>query len=257
MTGYLSDLGAALSSEMLKTKRTLALRLAFIAPLLVVLLEFLIVWQQGAKAGRSRLGMWVSLMQNSLVLWNLLMVPLFVTLQTALLAALEHSNKNWKHLFALPVSRQAIYGAKQVVALALIGISTPVLWLAVIVAGLVLRFLRPGIGFEAPIPAWRILQFALLSYVCSWLIIAIHTWVAMRSPSFVVAMGVGVAVTVVAVIVLQSEYNIYYPWTLSAVVTRGVIVDGQLNYLALGFGALGGIGLAVLGSWEFARRDVL
>jgi len=257
MTGFLRDLGAALSAETLKTKRTLALRLAFVAPLLVVFLEFLIFWQHGAKAGRSGRGIWVSFMQNSLVLWQLLMVPLFVTLQTALLAGLEHSNKNWKHLFALPVSRQAIYSAKQLVALALIGISTHVLWVAVIAAGLVLRLLMPGIGFEAPVPAWRILQFALLSYVCSWLIIAIHTWVAMRSSSFVMAMGVGVAVTIVAVIALQSEYNVYYPWTLPAVVTRGAIVGGQLNYLALGCGALGGIALPILAGLEFSRRDVI
>jgi hypothetical protein len=184
------------------------------------------------------------------------MVPLFVTLQTALLGGLEHSNRNWKHLFALPVSRPAIYGAKQLAALGLIGVSTPVLWLGVIIAGLVLRFLKPGMGFEAAIPGWRVFEFALLSYVCSWLIIAIHTWVAMRWPSFVFAMGVGVAVTVTAVIVLQSEYNVYYPWTLPAVVTRGAI-EGQLRYFALACGSLGGIVLAVAAALDFSRRDVM
>lgn len=198
----------------------------------------------------------MSLMLNSLLLWDLLMVPLFVTLQTALLGGLEHSSKNWKHLFALPVSRRAIYGAKQLVALALIGLSTPVLWACVMGAGLLLRLVKPGIGFERAVPVWSIIQFALLSYVCSWLIIAIHTWIAMRWPSFVVAMGVGVALTIVAVIVLQSKYNVYYPWTLPAVVTRQAIVDGQLNYLALVCASLGGIVAAVLGALEFTRRDV-
>jgi hypothetical protein len=257
MTGFISDLGVALSAEILKTKRTLALRLAVLAPLLVALLEFLILWRLGAKAGRSGPGIWISLTQNSLLLWDLLMVPLFVTLQTALLAGLEHSNKGWKHLFALPVSRRAIYGAKQLVALALIGISTTVLWAAVIGAGLLLRVFKPGIGFESAIPVWRILWFVLLSYACSWLIIAIHTWVAMRSSSFVVAIGFGVAATVVAVIVLQSDYNIYYPWTLPAVVTRFAIVEGELRYLAFGAGLIGGIALAVVGTLDFSRRDVM
>jgi len=257
MPGFFADLFAALSSERLKTKRTLALRLAFVAPLLVVFLEFIVFWRQGAKAGRSGRGIWLPLMQNSLILWNLLMVPLFVTLQTALLGGLEHANKNWKHLFALPVSRQAIYAAKQLVALALIGLSTPVLCAAIIGAGLVLRLLRPGIGFEAPVPVWIVFKFALLSYVCSWLIIAIHTWVAMRWSSFVVAMAVGVAVTVVAVIVLQSEFNIYYPWTLPAVVTMEAITKGQLNYVALGCGWLGGVVLSILAGLEFSRRDVV
>ncbi len=256
MRRFIRDLTAAVRAESLKTKRTLALRLAFVAPLLIVFLQFVILWHNGAKMIRPGRNAWMSLMQNSLLLWDLLMVPLFVTLQTALLAGLEHSNQNWKHLFALPVSRRAIYGAKQLVALGLIGLSTPVLWAGVIAAGLLLRLLRPGIGFEASIPPWRILQFALLSYVCSWLIIAIHTWIAMRWSSFVVAMGAGVAVTVAAVIVLQSEYNVYYPWTLPAVVTRAAI-EGQLRYVALACGSVGGIVVAVLAGLEFTRRDVL
>jgi len=256
MTTFVHDLWVALAAETLKTRRTLAVRLAFIAPVLIVLLQFVIYWKNGARAARGDRSMWVSLMQNSLLLWDLLMIPLFVTLQTALLAGLEHANKNWKHLFALPVSRGAIYGAKQIVALALIGLSTPVLWAAVMGGGLLLRFLRPGIGFEAAVPVWKILEYSMLSYVCCWLIIAIHTWVAMRWPSFVVAMGVGVAVTVAAVIVLQSDYNIYYPWTLPAVVTR-TAMDGKLNYLALAFASGGGIVCAVLGALEFTRRDVI
>ena len=257
MTRFLRDLAAALSAEILKTRHTLALRLAFIAPVLVVLLQFLVYWRNGAKMVGSGRVAWVPLTQNSLLLWNLLMVPLFVTLQTALLAGLEHVNKNWKHLFALPASRRAIYGSKQLVAVGLIGLSTPVLSAAIVAAGLLLRVLRPGIGFEAPIPLWNIFKFALLSYVCSWLIIAMHTWIAMRWPSFVVAMGAGVGATVIAVIVLQSKYNIYYPWTLPAVLTRGAMLDAHLNYAALACATVGGILFAVLGCLEFTRRDVI
>lgn len=256
MTGFFQDLGPALAAETLKAKRTLALRLAFIAPLLIVLLEFLVFWRQGARLNTSGRPAWVFLTQNSLLLWDLLMVPLFVTLETALLGGLEHANKNWKHLFTLPVSRGAIYGAKQVVAIGLLGLSTLVLWIGIAATGLVFRVFKPHIGFDAPVPLWRILQFALLSFICSWLIIALHTWIAMHWSSFVVAMGVGVAATVAAVIVLQSDYNVYYPWTLPAVVTRAAI-EGQLKPIALACGTAGGLVLAVLGGLDVTRRDVL
>lgn len=36
---------------------------------------------------------WIRLISNSMVLWGLLMLPLFITLETGLLNALEHGNK--------------------------------------------------------------------------------------------------------------------------------------------------------------------
>jgi hypothetical protein len=257
MTDFARDLGITLGSELLKMRRTLALALAFLAPLLIVLLEFLVFWQNGEQMSASEGDMWQLLMRNCLLLWDLLMIPLFVTLQTALLAGLEHTNHNWKHLFALPVSRGAIYAAKQIVAMGLIGLSTPILWAAVIAAGWVLRLAKPGIGFEAAPPVWAILKYALLSYVSCWLIVAIHAWVGMRWSSFVVAMGVGVGATIIAVIVMQSDYGPYYPWTLPAVATREAIVNGNLRFVPLAIGVLGGVAVAILGGIDFTRRDVL
>jgi uncharacterized membrane protein len=44
---------------------------------------------------------WLSLTQNSLILWALLMLPLFVTLETGLLNAQEHGNKMMLLVLAL------------------------------------------------------------------------------------------------------------------------------------------------------------
>ena len=99
------DLGPALAAETLKMKRTLALSLTFLAPLLVVALNFVIYWQRGSTLAPQQDNVWIRLTQNNLVLWDLITLPLFVTLQTALLGGLEHTQKNWKHLFALPVAR--------------------------------------------------------------------------------------------------------------------------------------------------------
>jgi hypothetical protein len=55
------------------------------------------------------------------------MLPLFVTLETGQLSALEHHNKTWKQLYVLPVPRWAVYASKQVIALGLIGLSMIVL----------------------------------------------------------------------------------------------------------------------------------
>ena len=257
MMDFLQDLGPALWAELLKVKRTLALALALLAPALIAALNLMIYWQRGSTLGTGQRDLWMSLAQNNLVFWNLLMVPLFIALQTALLGGLEHANKNWKHVFALPVSRGAVYTAKQVVATLLIGLSSLVLWAGIIATGLILRLLLPGMGMEAAIPYWPILKFTLLSYVASWMIVSIHTWVGMRWSSFVVAMGVGVAAAVVTVVVAQSDYILYYPWTIPGGLILDAMDKGSAPYTGVALCALGGFAIALLGGLDFTRRDVL
>ena len=47
---------------------------------------------------------WLMFARASSVLWVFLMLPLFVTLESALLAGLEHGERQWKHLLALPAA---------------------------------------------------------------------------------------------------------------------------------------------------------
>src|SRR5512143_3300985 len=105
MTGLMR----AWSAEVLKTKRTLMLTLAFVAPLSVVFLEFIARMQHGDGLARSTaMNEWLSTAQNISILWGMLVLPLFVTLETGLLGSLEHSNKTWKELYALPIPRWAV-----------------------------------------------------------------------------------------------------------------------------------------------------
>jgi lantibiotic transport system permease protein len=254
---FFTDLVPALEAEMLKTRRTLALTLAFLAPALVVGLEFCILIQRANGPFPEGKSPWLSLSQSTLVIWTLLMLPLFITLETALLGGLEHASKNWKHIFALPISRGAVYAAKQIVAMALMGLSSLTLWAAILAAGYALRLLKPGIGFEAPAPLWVILRFAMVGYLASWLIIALHTWVAMHWSSFVVACSVGIAATVIAVVLINSDYGPYYPWTLPALLSMDAMSKGAVPPLMLALGSVGGVLGAILGGLEFTRRDVL
>jgi hypothetical protein len=194
------------------------------------------------------------------------MMPLFVTLETALVAQLDHASRGWKHIFALPVTRGALYAAKQVSGMALIGLSLAALVALCVLGGLGMRVVAPGVGFEAAIPLFDIASFAFFTYLGSWLLISIHTWVAQRWSSFVVASGVGIAMTIIGVIVIQSDYAGIYPWTLPVLVANGfnnsiqplnVLEEGVRPIRELLTGSFGGILVAAAGGWEFARRDVL
>jgi hypothetical protein len=258
----------ALRAEMLKAKRTLALWLALIAPAVVIAVQVAMIWDRQAyyrQNGVAR-GAWMEYGAQTMVLWGLLMLPLFVTLETALVGQWEHASAGWKHLFSLPVPRGAIYAAKQIVGMLLIELSILVLTALIVVSGLSMRLWLPGLGFEAAVPLRPFVEYALAMFVGAWLVIAIQTWVAQRWSSFAVACGVGVAMTVAGVLVIQSDWAGYYPWTLPVIVANGFseeamqtlngFTDG-LPWRELLLGTLGGLLFAVWGGRNVTRRDVV
>jgi hypothetical protein len=245
----------ALRAEALKSRRTLALWMALLAPLLIEVLDFILYFQRGYIRHDVE-NPWLWLGQQTLVYWSLLMLPLIITLQTALLANVEHSNQQWKHLFVLPTPRGAIYAAKQIAAMVLVGFSTLSLLALTVLNGLLLRTARPGIGLDAPIPWRQLLTSAGFIFLGSWLLISLHTWVGARWKSFVVAMGFGIAMTVAGMVVINWEWGRFYPWALPGLVANS-FMEGTMPIAEILVGSVGGLVVAIAGGWEFTRRDVL
>lgn len=259
----------SLHAELLKSKRTLAFWLTLIAPAVVISLQVAMMWDQYSyHLEQSKLfgTAWIFYTQQTLVIWSLLMLPLFVTLETALVAQWEHHSQQWKHLFALPVSRGALYAAKYLCSVAFIGLSCSLMIALILLTGLSFRWVFPGLGFEGAPPLAEMALYGLLMFLGSWLVIAIQTWVAQRWSNFAVASAVGIALTIAGVIVIQSDYAGFYPYTLPALVANGfsenisalnILAEGVLPVKELLFGSIGGLVAAVIGGWHFVRRDVL
>jgi hypothetical protein len=261
-------LARALSAETLKARRTLALWLALITPAVVIGVQLAMIWDRRAYYRQNGIvrGAWMEYGAETMVMWGLLMLPLFVTLETALVGQWEHANAGWKRLFSLPVPRGAIYAAKQVASALLIGLSIVALIALIVLSGLSMRVWLPGVGFEAAVPLWAFTKYGLMMFLGAWLLIAIQTWVAQRWSGFAVACGVGVAMTVAGVLVIQSAWSSYYPWVLPVLVGNGFseeamqslngFTDG-LPWRELLFGTLGGLLFAGWGGYNVTRRDVV
>jgi len=183
----------ALSAEMLKLKRTLALWLAIIIPSIIALLQFSIILFRGQSYLQNAEDPKLWLGRQTIFFWTLLALPLFITLETALLAGLEHSQNNWKHLFVLPVPRSNIYAAKQTAGLILVFISFVALVGYIFLSEIGLAILKPELGFNLNLPWLPILKHAALAYVGSLLLIVLHTWVGLRWHNFVVAVSFGIS----------------------------------------------------------------
>jgi len=246
--------GRALHAEVLKLKRTLALRLVFLAPVIVVLLGAFI--QTAAViGGRGDLAatFWQAHSQESLTMWAVFLMPLLIAVETALLSSIEHGERQWKHLFALPVPRSAIYIAKFTITQALVLLSTLLLCALIAISGWLLVLFHPVLAAAGPPPLWSIVVRALQCWLAAGLMLSINLWIALRWPSFTVPLGAGIAGTFVALFASSAKIAEYYPWLLPLNVLSGA--DRLLSALTLGIG--GGLIIAALGCIDFSRREEL
>jgi hypothetical protein len=245
----------ALSAERLKLRGTLALWMCLIAPAVVVVLYVLQIgvsrFPATAPADPARA--WQMFSQSILGLWAFLMLPLFITLESALLAGLEHGDRQWKHLLALPLPRHAHYLAKLAALATLVATAFLALLALVPLGGLAMMVLKPAFGLAGG-PPWAFLLKGLgACYLAALLMVALHTWIAVRWASFTVAVSVGMSATVMGFLIGQSErYGHWYPWSMPLQVLGG---KGQWIEFVMVAGVIGGLAVALLGLLDFRRRE--
>ncbi len=250
--GYFRSLARACRAELGKTRGTLTLWMVLIAPSLVaavLVLQLLAMTPRGPGDGNA----WASITQGILALWAFLMLPLFITLEAALLAAIEHGQQRWRHLLALPLPRDAHYLAKWIV-LALIVVAAHAMFLVLVpLGGWVLMTFKPALGVAGPPPWAMIATMAAKCAAASVFLVALHTWIATRWRSFAVACGVGMGATVAGFLIGQSKtYGPWYPWSLPVTTLANGPVDLPLLYA---YSACGALVVTLVGLWEFRRSE--
>src|SRR5882724_1608068 len=174
-----------LITECLKLKRTLALWMVLVSPLVMVLLQFAISFKGSLVFMRDGKDAWPPMVRQTVEVWTLLMMPMFVTLETSLLAGLENTGKNWKSLLALPSPRWTVYVSKLVVTIVLLWAAHALLIGGTIGSGLLLKLLRPALNLGTMplhpfvMPMLRVSASALLA-------VTIQHWVSLRWHSYTV-----------------------------------------------------------------------
>jgi len=245
-------LARALGAELLKLRRTLAFWMMLVAPATVVALQFFGLLRFRGNQPPAGDG-WMMLANSVTNLWAAFMLPLFVALETALLAGVEHGARTWKHLYALPVPRWTILAAKLLIAVACVAGAGLALIGVTAAAGQLLRVVKPALGLGVAVP-WGVLarRVALVS-AAALLMTAVHTWLAIRWPSYTAALATGVAGTFVTIFAASSTLGKYWPWAQPINTIGG---SGDRLPLALAIGVGGAVAFALVAAWDLLRRDV-
>jgi len=185
-------------------------------------------------------------------LWALLMLPMFVTLQAALIAGLEHRDRQWKHLLALPVPARHHYLAKAATLAAMLLVAAACLMVAAPMGGALLQWLRPEMGLGGMPPwGWLAIQIAAMTAAAAWMAV-LQLWLSLRWSSFSVAIGVGMAATIVGFLVGQSaRYGPFFPWSMPLNTLAG---GGELAGWLAAAGTMGGLATGAIALGRLLRR---
>lgn len=251
----------AIQVESIKLRRTLAFWMMFLAPIGIVGLTTLFNIRLAADVSGADKDAWAIMVRDTLGFWVVLMLPMFVALESSLMAQLEHSQKMWKHLFSLPSPRWTLYLAKLIITMVIVGVSTAILMIGIGISGwLIQKFgIRPDFHWTTPNPSWGIaIQTAFFVFILSWGMIALQTYVSMKWSSFIVALGIGSIGSMMSFILVRSvSLAQIIPWSLPFNALEPYIKQGSSLGLPMSVSLLGTLIFTMLGLWELNRKDII
>jgi hypothetical protein len=250
----------ALHAETLKLNRTISWKMAFFAPGLVVLLALFAAWQAPFST-INRFGPghdWEALTRFCIRLWAILMLPLYIVLQSALLAALDHAGGQWRSIRARPLPLWTFYTAKLTFVIALAFAASALLALGIALDGAILPHLQPEVVFAPPIPWGMILRNCAQVLGLGFTGLAIQNWISLRWESFSVAMAIGIVLLVLGVFagaVGQStdSWLRFFPSALPMLIMGRNVANVAVG---LRISLVCGVLVVIAAGVDFCRREV-
>jgi hypothetical protein len=237
----------ALTVEACKLRRSLALLLAGVAPLLIAVFIFFNLLRQ------ERAVPWVQSLQGSAAIWAFFMLPMSVTALTALIAHTEHGPRAWDHLRALPLPRWHLYAAKAVCALGVVVAMSLLVALLTVLAVNTAGWIKPEIAAPGSADLAPYLQLLARIFLSGWLLVAVQLWIALHYSSFVPTLAVGIGGTFFAVVATAAKIGVVLPWQIPV---NQLVADPARSGLALLIGFVGGCVVLALMVWRLSRREV-
>jgi hypothetical protein len=183
---------------------------------------------RGALPGQPRpVEFWATLWNQSWQGTTMLILPLSAILIVSLVTQVEIRANGWKQVEATPQPRATIFLGKLAVILVLL-----LIMLAWLNLGLVGAAFGPSLvvpGAPRPTGAFPIglfLERTAVLFVDTLPLIALQYLLALQSKSFLVPLGLGVAIWIASISTLSWEYRYLFPYAYAAI-QHGAFVDPQ------------------------------
>lgn len=237
-------------TEITKLKRSQALLMTLLCPLSVVLLQMLIMLENGGKQIAEN--GWGMYWMGTISLWYMLMLPLFIALITTLVNATEHKNNGWRLMAIQPVALWQCFLVKAAISWLFIVLGSLIMYglTSLSIAAMLLIGYQGGDAFSSPF-----LNHLGSVLLASLPIVAIGHLVSWRVKNVVLPLAIGVICTIAALKMSNSaQYWPFNPWTYP--VTSTLVADSDTNAFSRGLGSALGVLILIAGAAYIARREV-
>ena len=204
--------------ETLKLKNSKILWIAILAPAFIVVQGGMnLIRYYDLFTGKGQ-NVWTQLYTQSMIFYVSILYPVLTSIIITLLARIENLNSYWKYYLSLPVDKGKIYIVKFIIGCAIMFIDVVAFILSIIAVGKL-------IGIEGILPYDIVLIKPLMAYLASLPIIAIIYVLSIRYSQMALPLGVGICLTLPAMIVANTKYWIIYPWSYPIMVALGGDMD--------------------------------
>jgi lantibiotic transport system permease protein len=203
---------ASYRAELLKTKRTFSFWLSLLgAGFIPALLLAGYLTKPDATARQLKAEPW-----NVHFFWGFqamgfFLLPMFVVLLCALVPQIEFKNNTWKQVFASPQSYGQVYFSK------LVAIHTMLLFffacfnVFMLGTGLIASLVHTQLPFsDRGFDLKRLLELNLKMYISTLGVAALQYWLSLRFKNFVLPVGIGLALLIMALIASRFQWEHIY-----------------------------------------------
>ncbi len=199
-------------SEILKLRRSMAARMAWLLPVLFLAVVFLVFERsflgRPSLSGAALTAYEVAQVKVTTALWGGLFHPLALGLLAGLLFRPEHRCRMWRHLHVQPVSRRLAFGAKALLAMALVAAMLILVWAGLGLMRWALGVYNPALA--VPFRGWDLARLLGWLWLGSLPVLAFYLWISDRISTLAVPVVFGL-VGLLLTVAFSAQENAK-PW---------------------------------------------
>jgi len=217
----------SLRSEILKIKGSALLWLSIFGTLLIPLALTIrnIAIGNHLNLEAARHGGWMHEYARVAEPFVAFLLPIGAILICSLIAQVEYRNNNWKQVHTTPQSYTRIFCAKYSVLFLLTGMVFLLLLLGVFILGAVPTLILNGSFPHEGFPIEALTRELLKCFIVMLPIIGIQYLVSLRYANFLVSIGVGLALFVGTILVVQYKFSFVSPFSYPFYYINGNMPD--------------------------------
>ncbi|MBO9563011.1 MAG: ABC transporter permease [Niastella sp.] len=243
-------------AELWKCRKTAAYWITLIAGIFIPLVMWLMMTIDAKEFVRDfGNDAWQTLMRACWQPTAAFLMPMYVILVTSLVVQIEYRNNTWKQVYASPRSYADIFFSKFLVIHGLILTALLLFNLSILVAGYGANAIHGTYKFfDTAVPWTDMLTVTGKMYTAVLAMTAIQYWISLRFKNFIAPIGIGLALLITGIMIVQWKHVVYYPYAYTLLtyfknLNKGNAVLVHLNYSWIWF-----VGITLLAFWDTVKR---